>query len=269
MLSRLFAVLVFFVAIPSSVFAMTTCGGDVACSVRGGDYRIELPSDGDLRGVYVFFHGFKSSAKLQMRQRRLVDMTLAHHLAYVAVDGIEGSWSFPNSAQSGRDEKAFIADVFQDLHNRYGFSPDKTVIGGFSIGASMAWYTACQQGERTRAMVTFSGVFWNPLPKAADCVAAIPPIIHFHGTADQTFPLSGRAIGTRFRQGNAFESIAIMRSRGKCDVTIARKVTLDGIQCDDVPRCIRGDSVMCIHNGGHEARADMLDAALTAIGFPR
>lgn len=269
MASRIFAALIFFAAVPSGVFAAPACGGEVACSVRAGDYRIELPKDGNIRGVYVFFHGFKSSAELQMQQRPLVETTLAHHLAYVAVDGIDGSWSFPNSARSGRDEKAFIADVFQDLNSRYGFSSDKTVIGGFSIGASMAWYTACQQGEKAKAMVTFSGVFWDPLPKPADCVAAIPPIVHFHGTADQTFPLTGRAIGTQFHQGNAFESIAIMRTRAECDVTKARKVTLDGIQCEDVPSCIRGDSVMCIHSGGHEARADMLDAGLTAVGFPR
>jgi polyhydroxybutyrate depolymerase len=269
--SGLIAALLFFIVIPSGAFATatTTCGGEVACLIHAGDYRVELPKDGDIRGVYVFFHGFKSSAELQMQQRSLVDTTLAHHMAYVAVDGIEGSWSFPHSARSGRDENAFIAGVFQDLNSRYGFGPDKTVIGGFSIGASMAWYTACQQGEKAKAMVTFSGVFWDPLPKAADCVAAIPAIVHFHGTADQTFPLAGRAIGTQFHQGNAFDSMAIMRARAECDIAHPRKVTLDGVECEDIPSCSRGDSLMCIHNGGHEARADMLDAGLTAVGFPR
>jgi polyhydroxybutyrate depolymerase len=237
--------------------------------VGGGDYRIELPAGNDVRGVYVFFHGFKSSAELEMQQRYLVDATLSHHLAFVAVDGINGSWSFPNSARPGRDERAFIANVFDDLRQRYGFTPDRTVIGGFSIGASMAWYTVCQQGEKAAAMVTFSGVFWDPLPKAENCVADLPPTVHFHGTADQTFPLAGRSLGGHFHQGNAYDSMAILRSRAACDVKDAKTITLDGINCDDVPGCIRGDSIMCIHNGGHEARADMLDAGLTAIGFPR
>ncbi|WP_244510000.1 dienelactone hydrolase family protein [Rhizobium sp. AC27/96] len=204
-----------------------------------------------------------------MQQRPLVETTLAHHLAYVAVDGIDGSWSFPHSARSGRDEKTFIAEVFDDLKSRYGFTPEKTVIGGFSIGASMAWYTSCQQGEKAAAMVTFSGVFWNPLPKPEDCIADLPPIVHFHGTADQTFPLAGRAIGKEFHQGNAYDSMALMRERARCDAKNAKSVTLDGIRCDDVPDCIRGDSIMCIHNGGHEARADMLDAGLTAVGFSK
>ena len=269
MLLRLLAIFILILNIPLSSSVAADCGAQIACMVKMGNYRIELPKDGDLRGAYVFFHGYKSSAELQMDQRSLVETTLAHHLAYVAVDGIDGSWSFPNSPRPGRDEKAFISEVFQDLQKRYGFTSDKTVIGGFSIGASMAWYTACQQGEKAKAMVTFSGVFWDPLPNAADCVTEIPPIVHFHGTADQTFPLAGRAIGAQFHQGDAFASMAIMRARGKCDVKSAKKVTLDGIQCDDVPNCMRGDSVMCIHNGGHEARADMLDAGLTAVGFPR
>jgi polyhydroxybutyrate depolymerase len=86
-------------AAASSAFASTTCGGGTACVVDGGDYRIALPKDGDVRGVYVFFHGYKSSAELQMQQTYLVDTTLAHHLAYVAVDGIDGSWSYPNAAR--------------------------------------------------------------------------------------------------------------------------------------------------------------------------
>lgn len=253
----------------SPSLSATACGGPVACPVKEGAYRIEMPRDGDTRGVYVFFHGYKSSAELQMQQRTLVDTTTAHHLAFVAVDGINGSWSFPNSARPGRDERKFVSDVLADLDQRYGFTPEETVIGGFSIGASMAWYTACQQGEKASAMVTFSGVFWQPLPKVQDCTADIPSVIHFHGTADQTFPLTGRSLGGHFHQGNAYDSIAILRSRAKCDTKNAKTVTLDDIKCDDVPDCLRGDSIMCIHSGGHEARADMLDAGLTAVGFPR
>ena len=249
--------------------AASSCGGPAPCFVAMGDYRIELPKDGDVRGAYVFFHGFKSSAESEMQQRPLVETTLAHHLAFVAVDGVDGSWSFPHSPRAGRDEKAFIASVFSDLHTRYGFTSDQTVLGGFSIGASMAWYTACQQGEKAAAMVTFSGVFWDPLPRADDCIADLPPIVHFHGTADQTFPLAGRAIGGQFYQGNAFESMSVMRARAKCAPKGVKTIRLAGIQCEDVPDCIRGASIMCIHNAGHEARADMLDAGLTAVGFTR
>ncbi|MCX8279266.1 poly(3-hydroxybutyrate) depolymerase [Phyllobacterium sp. 0TCS1.6C] len=254
---------------PLAAMSENLCGVRSACPVKGGNYRIELPQDGDIRGVYIYFHGFKSSADLQLRQRPLVEVTLAHHLAYVAVDGIDGGWSFPHGPRQSRNDIAFIKNVLDDLRQRHGFTPAKTVMGGFSIGASMAWYAACREGEKTAAMVTFSGVFWNPLPGPDDCVANLPPIVHFHGTADQTFPLAGRAIGTKFYQGDARKSLGILRQRAKCNMKAAKKVTLVGIECEDVPDCIRGDSIMCIHNGGHEARADMLDAGLTALGFPK
>lgn len=241
----------------------------VVRTVPSGNYRIVKPEDGDVRGAYVYFHGFKGSAALQMQQASLMATTLAHHLAYVAVDGTKGGWSFPNGAWTGRDEQAFIAEVLGDLSARDGFTADKIVIGGFSIGASMAWYTACQQGEKAAAMVTFSGVFWNPLPRPEDCVAEIPPMIHFHGTADQTFPLSGRAIGTTRHQGDAYKSVAILRRRALCKVEAKTRITLDGIDCEVAPGCLRGSSTMCIHGGGHQAQAGMLDAGLTAVGFPK
>jgi len=255
--------------LPTAVRAAGECGGNVSCRVQNGDYRIEIPKDGDVRGVYVYFHGFKSSAELQMEQRYLVDTTLAHHLAYAAVDGIDGSWSYSGAPTQRRNEQAFIGSVFADLKDRFGFTADKTIIGGFSIGASMAWYTACAQGERAAAMLTFSGVFWNPLPKAADCVAELPPMIHFHGKADTTFPLAGRTIGNGYSQGDTFKSVAIYRERARCDVRDPSPVTIDGILCERVPNCLRGESTLCIHDGGHEARADLLDAGLTSLGYPK
>jgi polyhydroxybutyrate depolymerase len=245
------------------------CGGRSACRVEGGDYRIEMPGDGNAKAVYVYFHGYKSSADLQMQQRYLIDTTLAHHMAFVAVDGIAGGWSYPNSFTERRDERRFIGQVFDDLRKGFGFTPDRIIIGGFSIGASMAWYTACQQGERAAAMVTFSGVFWDPVPKSSDCVADIPAMIHFHGRADTTFPLQGRAVGNGLHQGDAFKSIAVFRDRARCDLGQARPVAIAGVDCEEVPGCARGDSILCIHDGGHEARADMLDGALTMIGYPK
>ncbi|ODN72607.1 alpha/beta hydrolase family esterase [Methylobrevis pamukkalensis] len=245
------------------------CGGGTVCSIRGGDYRIELPADGDVRGAYVFFHGYKSSAALQIGQRGLVDTTLAHHLAFVAVDGLAGRWSFPGNPQQGRDDQAFVADVLTDLETRFGITGPSTVIGGFSIGASMAWYTACLQGDKVAGLVTFSGVFWNPLPQAGDCTRNLPPMVHFHGTADRTFPLSGRAIGSRLHQGDTFRSIAILREQARCDIEQPRTATLDGLACDEAPGCVRGASLLCIHDGGHVVRSGDVDAGLSAVGFPR
>lgn len=242
------------------------CGGTVACQVEGGDYRIELPPTGDTRGALVFFHGYQSSAELQMKHRALVEATQRHGLAFVAVDGLNKTWSHPNAPAQDRDEKRFIAKVLDDLTARFGFGPKNTLVGGFSQGASMAWYTVCQQGERFAGAVTFSGTFWNPLPKPEDCVAEIPPLVQFHGTADTTFPLEGRPIGDKWHQGNTRESMAIIRQRANCQPSL-RQTRIDHAACEMATGCARGSISLCLFEGGHQVDADQLDAGLTALGF--
>ncbi len=243
------------------------CGDAVPCVVADGSYRIKMPVSGTPKGVLVFFHGYKSSAELQMQHRALVEVAHAHGLAFAAVDGLNGTWSHPNAPGDYRDEKRFVGHVFDDLEMRFGFTAKNTLVGGFSQGASMAWYTLCQQGNRTAGAVTFSGVFWDPLPKQADCVADMPPIVHIHGSADKTFPLSGRAIGSSFHQGDTFKSIALIRKRESCESEAPVEKTIGGISCEVTPGCNRGEVALCIHDGGHQVRPEHLDAALREIGF--
>lgn len=256
-----------------SVFLLTTAVAAAAeragqpVHVADGDYRIVLP-DGPPRGAYVFFHGYRSSAALTLRdQRALVDVALSHGLAFVAVDGRDGSWSVPRSPAHARDEQRFIGEVLDDLAARHGFGPADTLVGGFSQGASLAWYAACAQGGRFAGMLTFSGVFWDPPPAPGDCAPGVPPAVHFHGRADETFPLGGRTVGAGFRQGDTFESVAILRAAAGCPAGAPRPVTLAGVACETTPGCRRGAITLCLHPGGHAPDADMLDAGLTALGF--
>lgn len=243
-----------------------TCGGSVPCAVEGGSYRIELPQNGGYKGAYVFFHGYRSSAELQMKHRALVDAAHRHGLAFVAVDGLYGTWSHPNAPGHDRDEAAFVTRVLDDLDERLGFDRSNTLVGGFSQGASMAWYTLCQFGNRLAGAVTFSGVFWNPPPKAEECIAELPPIIHFHGRRDRTFPLTGRAIGSGFHQADTFRSIAIMREAARCKQHLP-DIEVDGLSCSVSKECTRGDLSLCLHDGGHQVNPEYLDIGLTKLGF--
>ncbi|MDX0451990.1 poly(3-hydroxybutyrate) depolymerase [Sinorhizobium medicae] len=258
------------------LLAVTTgagaCGGSIACSVEGGTYRIELPRSGDAtgkskaRGAYVFFHGHRSSAKLQMRHRALVGAAHRHGLAFVAVDGLKGSWSHPNAPGRFRDEAAFIRNVLDDLEKRFGFDRSNTLAGGFSQGASMAWYGLCWSGDRFAGAVTFSGVFWEPIPKPEDCVTDLPPMIHFHGRQDETFPLAGRAVGSRFHQGDTFKSITVAREAARCERDVENIVIAD-FSCSLVAGCVRGGVTLCLYDGGHQVQPDYLDIGLTRLGF--
>lgn len=261
----------FFAAAAASLLPLQTlaadCGGDTECRIKNGSYRIELLPEGRSKGVVVFFHGYKSSAEAQMKHRALVEVAHAHGLAFAAADGLNGTWSHGGAPSQDRDETAFVGTVFDDLETRFGFTSSNIVVSGFSQGASMAWYTLCNQGKRFAGAVTFSGVFWNPLPAPEDCAAGIPPAVHFHGRADRTFPLSGRPIGTRFHQGDTFLSRDVIRESAGCTMPSAVKKTIGGIECDIDRGCGRGDLALCIHDGGHRADPALLDAGLTQIGF--
>lgn len=268
MLKRMVTLAAMLVACNSANAVDASCGDAVACKVRDGDYRIAMP-EGDVRGAYVYFHGYSGSAADQMRQKRLVDTVLAHHLAFVALDGIEGSWSIPGGPEQARDDQAYVRNVLSDIGKKHGFKPANTLVGGFSLGASMAWYAACKQGNRFAGMITFSGVFWDPLPKPTDCTAKLPPMIHIHGRADGTFPLKGRPIGDRYHQGDTFQSLAIYRKRAACEAPKPSKPLVADLECETAPGCGRGTSTLCLHRGGHMVRTGDLDAALTEIGYPR
>lgn len=244
------------------------CGNGFACPVAGGQYRIELPK-GKPVGVYVFFHGYKASSATQMQNRALVETVLAHHLAFAALEGVNGSWSIPNGPEKARDDQAYVDAVLADLQARYGFSDKDRVLGGFSLGASMAWYTACAKGDRFAALLTFSGVFWDPLPLPENCVPGLPTMMHVHGRADQTFPLHGRAIGDHYHQGDTFRSVSIYRNRASCRIGARVTRVIGRMDCDVALDCRRGQSLLCLQAGGHQVKPADLDQALTALGYSR
>ena len=248
--------------------ARPNCGGDVACTVPLGSYRIALPADGRVEGAYVFFHGYRSSAAEQMGATDLIAVAHAHHLAFVAPDGLYGTWSHDNAVRHDRDETAFSRQVFDDLTGRWHVPADRLIVGGFSQGASTAWHVICHAGDRVAAAVTFSGVFWNPLPAPAGCATIPPPMIHFHGTADQTFPLAGRAIGDRWHQGDMYLSLDVVRARAECRVGPRVRRTVAGIDCIETDGCDRGPILACVHDAGHEVRAGWLAGALDTLLAP-
>jgi polyhydroxybutyrate depolymerase len=260
-MNRIGAAVAAFVALAGTTDA-TACGGPTPCAVSGGRYYIEMPT-GAARGALVFFHGYGGSGAAQMGARGLVDAVLARGVAFVAVDGIDGSWSHPGSPATGRDEQAFTSAVLDDLDRRFGFGPDRTVVGGFSQGASMAWFAACRQGDRFAGVLTVAGVFWRPEPQAGDCVPP-PRWVHVHGRGDRTFPLEGRPIGQRWHQGALASSLAV-EADGHCSPPVAAP-PLDGMGCER-RACDRGAVDACLHDGGHDIRPRWLAEGLERLGF--
>lgn len=235
------------------------CGADVPCQIEGGAYRIALPTQQPARGAVVFFHGYNGSAAAQMRASALVSTVNAAGFAFVAPDGVEGSWTLGGAPGARRDDAAFVDRILADLERRHGLATGRVVLSGFSLGASMAFVTTCRLGDRLAGMVTFAGVFWEPLPAAGSCRPP-PPVLHVHGRADRTFPLAGRLIGGRWRQGDTLQSLTVLASSDTaCHVTAdLAPPAVPGMDCAQAPGCTGGRVRYCLHDGGHEIRAEWL-----------
>jgi phospholipase/carboxylesterase len=91
------------------------------------------------------------------------------------------------------DRVLILADI-DDIRACYDLDPRKTIINGFSAGGIMAYWIGLLDAER------FSGIGINSSDLSTaeggpnDGVALIPapwtiPVSHFHGDADQNFPI--------------------------------------------------------------------------------
>jgi polyhydroxybutyrate depolymerase len=174
-------------------------------------------------------------------------------VALVAPDGIGRSWSFPGSPARNRDEFAFVGQVLDDLAARFPVDPGRIMASGFSQGASLVWYLACRMPQRFAAFAPIAGDFWEPLPEA--CTGPRPKLVHFHGVADGTIPLAGRALRAGIRQGNLFRSLSVF-APASCTASwpgMVGKVPEQGLLCRRASGCGGALLELCLHAGGHYA----------------
>jgi polyhydroxybutyrate depolymerase len=240
------ALLTFLIGEP--LFAAETPCGE-GCLVPGGRYRIVRPSTsaGARVPVVVLLHGFRSSAAEMVAYPELAEGLTARGIALIAPDGDEGGWSVPGAPPRLRDDAAFLDAVLADAERRFGIDPDRTVLAGFSLGASMAWLLACADGTRYRRVLAVAGAFWNPLP--SHCAGPVPRLLHVHGRTDRTVPMEGRMIRERWRQGDVLQSFAVWRRH--CPAGRPAPSTFAGLACERVA-CADGRLELCMHGNGHD-----------------
>lgn len=230
------------------------CGGPKdLCEVDGGQYLALVPESWDGQSplpTFIHFHGYGGTAVKLYEKASFTDPMAEVGALAIYPDGMNETWAHNGSPSTARDELAFFDAVFADVLERFPVDRDRLVISGFSQGGSMAWDIACSRGASTGAVFApVSGGFWEPMPSS--CPGGPVRIRHEHGTADRTFPLGGRALGSSYRQGDVRESIAIARQTAGCseEPTI---VDEEGRTCEVWSEC-QGESEirLCIHSGGH------------------
>ena len=174
------------------------------------------------------------------------------------------TWSYPGSPRQLRDEFAFVRAVMADVEARFGVTRARTLVSGFSMGASMAWNVACYEGAGFAGFAPIAGAFWDPIPES--CPSPTPILLHVHGTADRTVPLEGRPIGESWHQSDVFDSLAMWRRQGDCeaapttyeaDLLICERSTCSGPD--------GGVIELCLHPGGHSIRTEWVARGWDAL----
>jgi polyhydroxybutyrate depolymerase len=205
----------------SAVSALAGCGADkAACRIDTGEYHLALPAGVENAPVVLFLHGAGGNGGGVMRNTGLTRALLARGYAVLAPTATKrpGSkfgpvWVF-YPGWEGRNELQFLRDVLADAGTRFGLNTDRVLLSGFSAGAFMVSYLACDTPDACAAYAPVSGGFWRPHP---DQCAGPVKLFQTHGWADKTVPLEGRYLGGgRFQQGDIFAGLEIWRTANEC-----------------------------------------------------
>lgn len=260
-------------AIAGSVSA--ACGEvNNACEIGDRSYRIELPeTPADGNPALIFMHGYGGSGTGALRNREIVQKVLDRGYAFVAPDGLpmrEGRrgfrWAFRGSEQTL--EIDFLNELREDLKDQFEIPAENVLLSGFSNGAFMTVYMACEDPEAFTAYATVAGGFWRPDPEQC----AGPVDLHMtHGWIDPVVPLEGRILRGESRddpkavvQGDIFRTLEIFRETNSCIQNRPDEFGRSGIyMIRNWTNCALGKELeFALHPGGHSVPQGWVDLAL-------
>jgi polyhydroxybutyrate depolymerase len=235
------------------------CAAETTVTLPQGAYTAVPPAGWNGRDalpVLLYFHGAFSTAADVVTYPGFTQVTSAAGVLLVAPEGLDRGWAVAGAPrQGGRDERGFINAVLADLAWRFPTQPGGLLVGGFSLGASLAAEFACAEGARVKAVLTVAGTFWRPMPER--CAGGPTNWLHLHGTSDPTFPLSGRVVRERFHQGDADQALSMLAASYRCAAPRPAPPMADS-RCE-VATC-QGEHTLlsCRHPGAHEMHAAWL-----------
>lgn len=236
------------------------CGPDTDCVLGDRIYRIAMPEghDGTTKvGAIVFSHGYRGSASGLMRNRNLRRMVSDMGLALIALKSADDDWVLPNSPRhmdsDGEIEFTYVDAVLDHAEANFAIDRDRLMATGFSAGGMMTWNLACARPNQFAAFAPISGTFWLEPPTT--CKKPAKSIIHIHGDADRTVPLSGRPIQNT-RQGDVGEAIEMYARFG--GFSEAEPMETSMFDCSRRSNAADDFIDFCMFEGGHSFRSEYL-----------
>ena len=154
-------------------------------------YNVYAPSAlGEGRPLLIFCHGYSQDANWMQNNEFKNDQVSMESVCdtakFVVVfpNGINKAWDI-----SGNSDINFIKAIIDKMATQYKIDRNRVYLGGFSMGGMLTYHAMNKISDLIAAFAPCSGY---PMGGAtADANARAIPILHIHGTADETCGFSG------------------------------------------------------------------------------
>ncbi len=162
-------------------------------------YIVHLPpnfSKAQTLPLMISLHGRGTTNTVHMQYTKLNAVADAQNFVVVyplgLVRNLQSGTATHWNAQfgTGVDDIGFIDKLIDQLYTDFGIDLQKVYVSGFSNGGFMAYTLACELSDRIAAIAPVSALL--PISQQSNCeLQHAVPVLHFHGTADVTVPVSG------------------------------------------------------------------------------
>ena len=217
------------------------------------DYIVHIPPDLDPSTpapLLFVFHGAEGTAEGMMMLTWFNAEARRRGFVVVYPDSEGGRWDF-----TGLRDLAFVDAITERIGERIAIDEDRLFTSGFSNGALMAIWTACNRSDQVAGAGIVGGTILSGLP----CTFRRPvPVVFMLGDRDAQFPFH---VGSASIAGqlSANDSMAYWLERNGCSalpIVVDLRDTLDDgttVHRWDYPECTGTQSVTLyeIRGGGH------------------
>ena len=167
-------------------------------SVNGSakrSYILHVPpsySSGTAMPLMIALHGHSWTAARFRDTTQLDQIADSKNFIVAYPDGEVNSWNAGNCCNlTGTNDVDFLSGLVDSISSKYTIDKSRIWALGHSNGGMMAYRAACEISEKFTAIAVGGGIFaaFSCNPKKALSV------IHIHGSADETLPITGTVWG--------------------------------------------------------------------------
>ena len=180
------------VPVPGSTAVTTSCAVTQGLVTR--DCAIITPPDvpsGTKLPVVFLLHGMGDGPGAVRDAGAWTDAVIARRFMLVTPSGVANSWNAGLCCGIAKgteiDDTSYLATLVDEIARRPDVDADRIYMAGFSNGGMMTYRFSCVS-DRLAAIASVSGT------KVITCPPKRPiPMLHIHGTGDDTVPYDGGA----------------------------------------------------------------------------